>query len=308
MNLYQKILLPAAGLPLWGGLVLGLFILTGCIREDRDDCLFPLTLHYTYTYNREECDLFAAEVDNVMLYLYDTDSGQLTASRRVETTDIASDGCTFDWAVPPGRYTLVSWGGIRSRNSVDGHGNIASHTAGLMLDQVEHRREHLWHDITTDILVNGDLMPVYDIDLHKLSNDLTVTVSSKGAPFASAPLSHVTASNGRYDSTGRPYAASPTLYLPAVDESDLQAVTYDYTLLSLSDGDDSHLHISLPDTGTTVYDGSLSSLLSADTAKDLDLDDEWHLDFDVDNGPDGNLAVSVSVNGWKIIDYTVILK
>ncbi|MBO5296374.1 MAG: FimB/Mfa2 family fimbrial subunit, partial [Candidatus Homeothermus sp.] len=48
--------------------------LAGCIRDNRDDCLFPLRLHFTYLYNVEDTDLFSDEVETLCLYLYDTET------------------------------------------------------------------------------------------------------------------------------------------------------------------------------------------------------------------------------------------
>ena len=48
----------------------GASFLCGCVRDNRDDCLFPLRLQFSYTYNREGRDLFSAEVEQVRLYLF----------------------------------------------------------------------------------------------------------------------------------------------------------------------------------------------------------------------------------------------
>lgn len=288
-----------------------MLLASSCIRDAREECVFPLRLHFTYLYNREKTDLFAEEVDCVLLFLYDSDTGRHVASARAETADL-DDGNTYTWPVPPGKYTLVCWGGARARHTVDAGTSLSEHILAIdgPGEGIPQMREHIWHRAVTDVLVNGDVTPVYEVDLHKLSNDLTVTVAcTHGTVLPAASDARVAISNGRYDALGENTARTPTVYLPYTAADDAMCVcTHDFTLLQLDKNDDSRLSVSLPGYGQPVYDGPLSSLLAQQPRADLDLDDEWRLNFDVTPGPDGACAVAVSVNGWHIINYNVILR
>ena len=88
----------------------GAILLCGCVRDNRDDCLFPLRLQFSYNYNREQQDLFAAEVGQVQLFLYDARSGVLRDSAVARTAELEPDNI-FTWNVPPGAYYVVAWGG-----------------------------------------------------------------------------------------------------------------------------------------------------------------------------------------------------
>lgn len=295
-------------------LMLILFTLSSCVYDDREDCEFPLRLHFTYLYNREGRDLFAEEVDVVTLSLYDTETGNFVKSTKITRADLDADG-VFTWSAPAGRFSLVSWGGADKRHLVDMTGNISGHSASIHAETVPQMREHLWHNLTTDILINGTISPIYEIDLHKLSNDLLVRIHSSRDDDAYLAQSRISITNGRYDAFGNVVSPSPTTYLPLLKgaaESDRDnygaLATHDYTLLSLFRDDDSLLHITLLETKTTIYSGELSNLLAQRPGADLDLDDEWLLDFWLDGAPDGNISVSVSVNNWHVSDYTVILR
>lgn len=75
--------------------------LTGCIRDNRDDCLFPLRLHFTYLYNVEDTDLFGEEVETLRLYLYDTATGSLAASRSLSAAELDGEN-SVEWHVRRG--------------------------------------------------------------------------------------------------------------------------------------------------------------------------------------------------------------
>lgn len=76
-------------------------------------------------------------------------------------------------------------------------------------------------------------------------------------------------------------------------------------------GDDSTLRLVIPGDSRSgdieIFNGSLSGLLAADPDLDLDLDDDFHLNFDI-SLLGSNAVVNISVNQWHIVDYNVALK
>lgn len=288
--------------------------LTGCIRDNRDDCTFPLRLHFTYLYNEEATDLLSDEVETLRLYLYDTATGAIVASRSLQVSDLDASNST-EWLVPPGKFSLVTWGGVKNRYDVNPGNTLDAMTLTLPADastgKVTHEQEHLWHNLTTDLLVNGDITPVYDIDMHKLSNDVTVTVATpEGYSLPLHPVSEIAATNGVYDAYGNiPEGSAPISYIPAVEAmsraGELPGSVHSYTTLGLERDDDSALKVDLD--GTTIYDGSLTALIGAQPDIDFDLMDEFNVYFLVTPGND-RLDVAVSVNGWQVVEYDVTLR
>lgn len=92
----------------------GAALLWGCVRDDRSECRFPLRLRFAYTYNTEQEDLFDREIEALHLYLYDADGGRLVAAASPDVGSLSGDH-TFEWAVPPGSYRVVAWGGVKQR-------------------------------------------------------------------------------------------------------------------------------------------------------------------------------------------------
>lgn len=297
-------------------LLLGALVCSsGCIREGtgQDDCLFPLRLRFSYTYNREDRDLLREEVPTLSLRLFDSATGAQVRARDLSVSELDPDG-GYTWDVPTGNYTLVSWGGIEERYSLAGpDAALTAHRASLPADGAEatasHRREHLWHALTTDLRVDGSLSPVHDVDLRKISNDVTLGITLAGGGAPTGPVeSYVTATNSACDYSGHVPGDAPTLrYLPGEDRTDPARLTHNYTTLALSRDDDSRLFLSY--AGTPVYDGSLTGLIARQPDIVFDLDDNFRLDFELTPDTDkGNMTVAVSVNSWRVTEYNVTLR
>ena len=284
---------------------------SGCIRQGiDDDCLFPLRLHFSYNYNREQTDLLRDEIPTISLRLYDAENGAFVKAADIDVDQLDADNC-YSMMVPPGRYSLVSWGGIVERYSIDNANVLADHTLTLPAaddGSVAHKREHLWHQLTTGLNVDGNLSPVHDIDLHKISNDVTVTVASAdGSPLKGKVSSFIESSNALYDFTGHVSDASASVrYYPQNDSSDPSRSVDSYTTLSLERNDDSALSVSYDDN--EIFNGSLTALIARQPDIIFDLDDDFRLDFTVNPGPDGMASVTVRVNNWRVSEYNVTLK
>lgn len=293
-----------------------LLMMQSCVMDHPDPCEAPLRLHFTYLHSREndadpehEIDLFGAEVDNVAVALYDADNGAFVASRTFETSEMAPDH-TVEWTVPYGSYNVVSWGGVRSRHTIDNAGLLETHSLAINGDDVAQREEHVWHNLLAGVKVDGDTTVTRHADMHKITNNVLVTVTSVNGAALEAPTeARISATNGRYDFRRTMTADTPTLYSPESDTTgDPLQHSHLFTVMRLHKGDDSHLSVTYPPIEEPIYDGPLSPMLARMPYADLDLDDEWHLDFQVEPGPPGAFVVTVTVNGWKIIQYDVSLQ
>lgn len=290
----------------------GTIFLCGCVRDDRDDCLFPLRLQFSYNYNREGRDLFSAEVEQVRLYLFDSRSGELKASTVASSKDLGPDN-TFTWNVAPGCYHAVVWGcseGERYRVLSSERFPQSRLSVQTLEDgtSVEQKPEHLWYEIGRGLTVTGELQAPHPMDLHKLSNDVRVEISGLGAEQISRLSCTISATNGTYDFDGKTRTdAEPVVWRPELSLDGDRAI-HEFTVLRLEDGDDSRLHVEvLPDNSGrglsgVIFDGSLSELLSANPDVDLDLDDEFVVRLESQLQPDGNFSVAIFVNDWHVID------
>lgn len=305
--------LPIRILLIWVALM-GLLILLcmSCVRTGvEDDCEFPIRLRYSYVYNREDRDLLKEEVPNLTLFLFDLDSHKLVKNAEYEVGELPEDA-TITLYAPPGHYCLVSWGGAGDRYIPALEKELTEHDIIIETDDdgnVTHRRIHLWHAITDDILVNGKMTPVHEVELIKLTNDVNVTVRSTDGSRLDGTLSEaeITAGNGRHDYSGAIHREPKQVrYMPASDNSQGH-ISHEFTTLSLHDNDDSNLSVTYGNT--ELYSGSLTGLLANQPNIDFGLDDTFDIQFEVTpSATDGTASLTVSVNGWKVHDYEINLQ
>lgn len=272
--------------------------------------MFPLRLHFTYLRNVEDKDLLTEEIKTLHLFLFDESTGQIKASRTVETNQL-SPGNTLEWKVPKGSYTLVTWGGVMKRYVISDENQLSAMRLSLPVSQagvVTHEKEHLWHSADAAIRISGDLTTTIDVDLRKMSNDVKVNVTSTSGELSEHAESYIICSNGLLGAYGIEIEEStPLRYHPDISTTrGVPASVHSYTLLGLHDGDDSFLDISL--NGANIYQGSLSGLILLDPLVDIELQDEFDIEFKVDPRQSGDASVGVSVNGWKVVEYNVSLR
>lgn len=291
-------------LPLIAG---GAAQLCSCVKDDREACLFPLNLQFSYTYNRERRNLLAEEVAGVRLYLFDACCGELCDTISIRMSDLSGGNDTLVWNVTPGQYRVVAWGGNvdASRYQLSSDGTFGGSRLSVPSGNgraVVQSKDHLWYGAAADIVVDGAAdAPVRHIDMRKYSNDVHVVV--EGLPAGAFPdLScTISAGNGEYDFDGVESSDSLVVWLPESRMEGGNAVC-DFTVLRLRPGDDSQLHVALSGSNSVIYDGSLSGLLLQNPSLDLDLDDDFLVRLVYRSGPGGGFDVSIYVNGWHVID------
>lgn len=292
--------------------MLGSACLSGCVFNDVSDCNYPLRIHLQYTLNRESRDLLDEEVENFYIAAYDVATGRIAFSGSFTHEDLDAANCR-EMLLPKGVYNVVVWGGINSRYTVDFADNQFGHKVSISTDgmnNVAHFREHLWHGFAGSLPIDGNLTPVYDIDLRKLSNDLSVNVSFEGGNHNAGEItSYVKASNGIYSVGGNIHPDAPLLcYLPGrwTRAGAENYLTHAFTLGLLEVGDDSMLDVGCG--SETLFHGSLSNLLIQVPGVDLAVDDEFEVNFKVSRSANSSIDVSIEVNQWKIMDYNISLQ
>ena len=270
-------------------------------------------------------DLFRAEVRNVMLTAYDEGTGVPVDSVNV-TREQLGERQEFVWRLPRGRYNVVSWGGVYGRHVVKTGADFGVHRMRIAGDTVGQMEEHVWHHCLPGMTVDADSTRTYHVDLHKLTNNILVrVVSANGALLEYPTRARISVTDGEYDGQRNMTAVTPTLYLPDTKSAaDSLSHEHFFTTLRLHRDDDSRLTVAYGEVRSrsddlrgndddgdevmNIYDGPLSSLLAEKPYADLDLDDEWDLEFQIESGPPGAFSVTVSVNGWTIRQYDVSLQ
>lgn len=286
-----------------------LLIASSCVRsDDFEECEFPLRLQFSYTYNRENRDLLMEEIPTISLRLFDAETGEFVKKTDLSINELDSTA-TYIWKVPMGKYSLVSWGGIQTRYMLSEGLTLNDHFLTLPIGEdgyISHQQEHLWHNISTGINIDGDLSPVFPIELRKISNDITVTInSSDEKPFEQPVYSSISAVNGHYSPHGTIHPEATTITYMPFETGEPTCLTHSYTTLGLSRSDESNLRVAY---GTrSIFDGSLTELIARQPDIDFDLDDDFHLNFDLKASGENSASVSISVNGWHIVEYDVTL-
>lgn len=298
----------------------GAAFLWGCVRDDRSECRFPLRLRFAYTYNTEGEDLFDREIEALHLYLYDAEGGRLVAAASPDVGSLSGDH-TFEWAVPPGSYRVVAWGGVKQRYDFRSTGNFSEATLsvrrledGVSVDQA---CEHLFHSMAGGVKIDGSVTPEYTLDLHKNSNDVRVVVSGLTDDERTRLRCTIGSANGDYGFDNEVRGVEGVCYLPAAGAEGLDAVN-EFTVLRLWPGDASRLKVEVAAVGTTaaagaggtvtaagsqvIFDGSLSELLLQKPGTDLDLQDDFVIKLEAQRKPGGGFGVEIYVNGWHVVD------
>lgn len=314
----------------------GAAFLWGCVRDDRSECRFPLRLRFAYTYNTEGEDLFDREIEALHLYLYDAEGGRLVAAASPDVGSLSGDH-TFEWAVPPGSYRVVAWGGVKQRYDFRSTGNFSEATLsvrrledGVSVDQA---CEHLFHSMAGGVKIDGSVTPEYTLDLHKNSNDVRVVVSGLTDDERTRLRCTIGSANGDYGFDNEVRGVEGVCYLPAAGAEGADAVN-EFTVLRLWPGDASRLRVEVAAAGTTtagttvagangtaaagataagttataaegsqvIFDGSLSELLLQKPGMDLDLQDDFVIKLEAQRKPGGGFGVEIYVDGWHVVD------
>lgn len=299
----------------------GAALLWGCVRDDRSECRFPLRLRFAYTYNTEGEDLFDREIGALHLYLYDAEGGRLVAAASPDVGSLSGDH-TFEWAVPPGSYRVVAWGGVKQRYDFCSTERFSEATLsvrrledGVSVDQA---CEHLFHSLASGITIDGSVTPEYTLDLHKNSNDVRVVVSGLTDDERTRLRCTIGSANGDYGFDNEVRGVEGVCYLPAAGAEGADA-TNEFTVLRLWPGDASRLKVEVAAVGTTaaagaggtvtaaegsqvIFDGSLSELLLQKPGTDLDLQDDFVIKLEAQRKPGGGFGVEIYVNGWHVVD------
>ena len=261
-------------------LLIACMCLTGCIRENIDDCETPVDLEFQY-FGNGIVDIFPDRIDSVLMYVYELPSGRLRQTMEISKEELAARQGA-DLRLNPGDYRIVCWGNAGEGSSIDTEGKVitSSEYAG---GDVPSGIEELYFG-TVDLNVPQTLRAVKETMVYEASYIMmrvellgfanlgnpsvgTSALSSKDAGSdATVALTHGNHS-AVIDFANNP-SDETTDYVPTLaghpDEED--SYIADYLVPRFDNDTEARISIVRNDTGETIYDNPLSDIMD-----DLDI-------------------------------------
>lgn len=91
-------------------------LLTGCIREDRSDCLCDVFLDFLYT-GDGQTDIFPDKIDKVNMYVYSAADRSLAGEYELDKAAL-TEHQGIHLYLRPGNYRIVCWGNAADRTHI----------------------------------------------------------------------------------------------------------------------------------------------------------------------------------------------
>ncbi len=296
-----------------------------CIKEDRSDCNPGVLLKYDYSLNQENENLFGKEVGKVSAYVFD-DNGLYYDCYSDAGSHLTND-YQMHLPLPAGSYSVIVWGGTMDsyqvgETSVERENPVlknltkgVTHMNDFMLmakkaGQQVNDLVDLFHGKVDNIESVYIPKEVSTVQLTKNTNLVNVTIESAEIkenteynPFyqvySTAANSHYRHDNSLGDFTKQ------TTYLPHNNVQEAGKLFTQTNVLRLMKGEPQKLTIKNHD-GEVIYECDLVEMITQNTPyktqEDLDRQDEYDIRINLNK----DLIVSVTVNGWQVIEIEPI--
>lgn len=293
--------------------------LASCTKEDLSACNPELQLKFSYLLNGQGVNLFGDQVDQITVFAFDA-QGHYYATFSDGGNHLTND-YVMTLPLPEGKYTILAWGGdMKHYNAVSTKGDNTEQalTKGqttleqfrLMLKQQENKEAlGLYYGNVQDAESKTTAQQTYPIELIKNSNTIRVNITGieKTAPTRADQTPQydvvVTAANGTYNYDNTiPTATKTAQYRPHTTTETATELTYDSNTLRLMIGQSPMLRVVNNQTGDEVCNFNIVEAIMRDpkfkTQKDIDREDLFQFDFRINN----DLSITITINGWSIID------
>lgn len=305
-------------------LFIPILFLQSCIKDDISDCKTDLLIRFRYTLNDSYADLFGSEVDQIIVYIFDSNGKYV--DRFSEQGDALTNGYTMRIPLPKGEYTVIAYGGNFTTYSV-GELNRQTGTLNESLQKgitsIEDFRmelksksdadnyliplnvpDDLYAGMGTNACSCTDPQQVIEIDLMKDTKKIKVNLL--GTDALGAPLDvYITAANGRYkhdNSIDTDYGTFK--YTPVSTTVTPNGLEINLKKLRLVFGQSPMLIIKNRTTGQILYNENMIEQIALTgkypSQEDLDREDEFAFDISIAQ----NVVITTFINGWKINSIT----
>lgn len=240
-------------------------------------------------------------------------------------------------ALPPGRYDVVVWGGVRERYGyassyvLDEAYVFANRREDTDMKIIEPNCEPLFYGRLRGLDISGDATGEHVVDLTQNTNDIRIVVTGLDEQCRARLETSIIARNGTYsfaDNDCMPDGIR-TLYIPT-ENTVMSSAIRDFRILRLWKNDESHLTVRVapektetpenpagpenpaqraaadPAKSYTVFDGSLTELLLLYPATDFDRTSDYTIEFRVGSlgdGDDGDVEPDIPAD----VEVTVLI-
>lgn len=282
---------------------------TSCIKEDFSDCPAGLKVFFTYTPLDGNIGMDPSKVDKLNLYIFDEETGLLKAMVEDVKPTLSPDYYMQVYDLPAGKYKMIAWGDVYGDyQAVDQNDRI-----DLVVNQTTYNEAFLEfihkQEVTTPIgylfhaqldgaeVVDNVREQRFYVPMVEITNTFNVTSEGLGINNRTYSI-WIVDNNGRYkfdssfaedskfkyyttcdkDIDRQPFASLRVLKL-AADRKDVQFVFHDDTY------------------NMDIYTADLIELLNL---RGVDYETQHIFDIHIKFGKD--LGVSVSVDGWQVVD------
>lgn len=306
------------------------------VYDDEGDCVTRYLVRFKYDCNMKFADAFAAEVNEVTLYLVDADRNIVW--RKTESgARLAEEGYAMEVDVAPGTYSLLAWcssehpttfriGDDGTRDGLTAAFNTdrradGSHHIGKQLDRLFHG---YMPDVNFPAADEGTF--TYTLPLIKDTNHFVITLQQlNGEPIDKDLVAfEITDDNTNLDWDNEIIAGTPVTYHPWYTETvdadfgarsarandSFAGVIAELTTSRLMENSAARLHIYRTDTGATIASinliDALLLVMGYENSKKLtkqqylDYKDEYSLTFFLDENHRWLNSV-ILIESWRVV-------
>lgn len=158
-----------------------LFILTGCMKENRDNC--PPTTHILFHYQADgETNVIDKYIDVATLFVYNS-KGDIVQETQLNRSQLHIDG--IEVYLPFGEYTLVCWGNIGEHTEIANSDNSKTarvHAPGFTTSQPIATNDALYMGSLPLSIRKGEDDQTKRLDFHAAHINLEIYVRSSKEP------------------------------------------------------------------------------------------------------------------------------
>ena len=307
--------------------IIFVLLITSCtwVKDDNEDCPYGFWLNLHYTYNMLDVDAASEYIDEVSIYVYDTNGNYVTRIDASTQTLKANKYRVRVDGLKEGDYQFVVWSGVADgRYAVSGDkGKLTDYRLSLSgLSLVSSKQlPDLYYGSLSNVHYD-DAHAVHDVYLVKNTNELAcciVTTDANVTIDADDYSMKIVSANGTMDAANRlvsdkkisyePFLQD-TVYIKDAEYGDLHGFKCNISTLRLMQNIDCRIVLTKKETGHEIFNISLPDLLGKlgtlctklgrplSVQEYLDRQDFYTLIF-IYSG-DLDQLIQFQVNSWKL--------
>lgn len=292
-------------------LVLLLFVLTNCIKENECCCSQDYTvlgLKFRYATNKS-IHQQTEFPPNAMLAVFIFDDKGTFVSQINDSLNQVNDDYTMKLPFKQGSYQFVAWTGYdetcyQLSACIPQQTDIHDFFLSLKREkdnQTINQPSLLYHGIHDIVKIREGKENIVWIDLKQITNHIQVIVHNLNDK--KKHIIYIEDNNGKYDSFLQYADDEKITYLPTYSNpsNTTSSLIADFTVMKLDKNREPRLKIS-DDTGVIRYDENLIGKL---LQKKPYIDFDYNHDFTIEISFNDYIRVSIKINGWEIINESV---